>query len=409
MAQHAEDGFGPTNTEASHEEDQKTKAPPLPLEFLAITKDGGELHRYQEGLTPEDLKKPVKILNGIDQAQWTADGQKLAIVHRDRPCQVDLIGVEDEKVYFSCSGASSVVKFCFSPLQTFLLVCFRHDAAAGQHENFCLYRMQNGEKVLSFTLKQINSNTWPPLRWTSQESYCCRMVTNEVHIFKENTFNLNHPYSRIRCENVVSFSPCREKKKTASDPTSSSSSTSDKRPPPPSSANHPCADQEEKSENKEKTPSSSSTAPPPLTCAVFAVGRKGAPSAVKLFDLEDGSRCVSTKSFFQGNEAQFKWSYDGRAVLAQVHTDASDQSYYGSDALYFLKADGSFDCQLVGAAEGPIHDIQWSPTTLEFLLAKGPVPPEVIHYKSYQHSHHYGCTTTTTAVLLLLYYTTILL
>lgn len=79
MAQHTEDGFGATTAEASsHEEDQKSKFPPLPLEFLAITKDGGELHRYQEGLSAEDLKKPVKVLNGIDQAQWTADGQKVA-------------------------------------------------------------------------------------------------------------------------------------------------------------------------------------------------------------------------------------------------------------------------------------------------------------------------------------------
>lgn len=73
---HAEDGFGPCDSkEVLHEEEQKTQA--FPLEFLALTKDGGELHRYREGLGTEELQKPVKVFSGVDQAQWTADGQKV--------------------------------------------------------------------------------------------------------------------------------------------------------------------------------------------------------------------------------------------------------------------------------------------------------------------------------------------
>nr|CEL66973.1 TPA: eukaryotic initiation factor-2A, putative [Neospora caninum Liverpool] len=344
-----DDGFGPAE---APQDDVKDKEKLLPIEFLALTKDGAELYRYENDRSPEEIKKPLLTLEGVEQAAWTADGQKLVLVRKDAPNRVDVVALDGNKTVFSFTGASSVVKFGLSPRETFLFVCFRHEPAA--HENFCLYRLADGEKVLSFTLKQINTNTWPPLRWTSQESYCCRMVTNEVHIFKDNVFNLNHPHDRIRCENVVSFSPCNEKKKPAN--------------------SAPRAEEAAGTSSGKEKPASA------LTCAVFVAGRKGAPSAVKLFDLANGSSCLCTKSFFQGNEVAFKWSCDGRAVLALVHTDASEKSYYGSDALYFLKADGSYDSQLMPAEEGPIHDVQWSPSTLEFALCKGPMPPEILLY-----------------------------
>ncbi|KEP66426.1 UNVERIFIED_CONTAM: eukaryotic initiation factor-2A, putative [Hammondia hammondi] len=342
-----DDGFGPAETT---QEDKKDKEKLLPIEFLALTKDAAELYRYEHGRPLEEIRKPLATFEGVEQALWTADGKSLVLVRKDTPNRVDVVSLDDNKNLFSVTGASAVVECGFSPRETFLFICFRHEPA--NHENFCMYRVADGEKVLGFTLKQINTNTWPPLRWTSQESFCCRMVTNEVHIFRDNVFNLNHPHDRIRCENVVSFSPCNEKKATTS----------------------AARDEACKGGKEDKSGAGS------LTCAVFVAGRKGAPSAVKLFDLENGSSCLCTKSFFQGDEVTFKWSNDGRAVLALVHTDASEKSYYGSDALYFLKADGSYDCQLMPAEEGPIHDVQWSPSTLEFALCKGPMPPEILLY-----------------------------
>ncbi|PFH33265.1 putative eukaryotic initiation factor-2A [Besnoitia besnoiti] len=341
-----DDGFGPAEATGAEDTSKMEKEKLLPIEFLALTKDGAELYRYEDGMSLEEIKRPLKTIEGVEQAIWTEDGKNVVLVRKDAPNRVDVVSLDEDKTLFSCEGASTVVKFDLSPRGTFLYICFRHEAA--QHENFCLYRMSDGEKVLSFTLKQINANTWPPLRWTSQESFCCRTVTNEVHIFKDNAFNLNHPHDRIRCEGVICVSPCNEKKKTA-------------------------AAQEDAASGAKKDEA-------PMTCALFVGGKKGAPSSVKLFDLNDGNRCIATKSFFQGNEAAFKWCYDGRAVLALVHTDASEKSYYGSDALYFLRADGTYDCQLMAAEEGPIHDVQWSPSTLEFVLCKGPMPPEVLLY-----------------------------
>ena len=74
-------------------------------------------------------------------------------------------------------------------------------------------------------------------------------------------------------------------------------------------------------------------------CAVFSKETKGEPALLEVYELHEKGEAtiVAKKSFFHAQEADCQWAYDGRALLVKTHTDASDLTYYGSSALYFLK------------------------------------------------------------------------
>jgi translation initiation factor 2A len=73
------------------------------------------------------------------------------------------------------------------------------------------------------------------------------------------------------------------------------------------------------------------------------------------------------------------WNSTGSALLAETasDTDASNQSYYGETKLHFLAADGSAE-GLVALKEGPVHDVQWSPSGQHFMVIAGFMPAKTI-------------------------------
>lgn len=81
----------------------------------------------------------------------------------------------------------------------------------------------------------------------------------------------------------------------------------------------------------------------------------------------------------QANSVRLLWNSTGSALLAETasDTDATNQSYYGETKLHFLAADGSLDA-LVALKEGPVHDVQWSPTGTHFMVVAGFMPAKTI-------------------------------
>lgn len=69
----------------------------------------------------------------------------------------------------------------------------------------------------------------------------------------------------------------------------------------------------------------------------------------------------------------------GKHLLALSHTevDATGQSYYGENNLYFISGDGSFDCRVALDKAGPVHDIAWGPRGDEFIVAYGFMPSRI--------------------------------
>jgi translation initiation factor 2A len=61
-------------------------------------------------------------------------------------------------------------------------------------------------------------------------------------------------------------------------------------------------------------------------------------------------------------------------VLAHSDVDKTNQSYYGESRLHFLTSDGKHEGAVPLNKEGPIHDVQWSPSGNEFLVVYGFMP-----------------------------------
>ena len=78
-----------------------------------------------------------------------------------------------------------------------------------------------------------------------------------------------------------------------------------------------------------------------ITCS----GSKCQPSFAKLlkFPNLNVSGLVASKSFFQGDRVDMKWSKPGNCVLLMTSTDVdtSGASYYGKQTLHFLDVKGT--------------------------------------------------------------------
>lgn len=136
-------------------------------------------------------------------------------------------------------------------------------------------------------------------------------VKGAIHVFtkeclQSENFSFNKPLFRIASERVAAFFPSPERPRREGQDEDGKGST------PPSPARGPF-------------------------CAIFSKEVKGAPALFEIYELSEQALCVAKKSFFQAQQAECEWAYDGRAVLIKTHTDASDQTYYGSSALYFLR------------------------------------------------------------------------
>lgn len=198
--------------------------------------------------------------------------------------------------------------------------------------NYSLWRIklkeQKLEKLISFSHK--NQATWTP-QWSSDESIFARMVTGEVHLYEREEFEVRKvvvPKHKILLDSVSDFA--------LSPPTS-----------------------------KE------------IKCAVFAKESSDRPGCVRIYTLPDLSAPTAQKNFFKADRCRLLWSPNGRNLLAMASTevDKTGKSYYGESNLYFLAADGKFDCRVdLGKSSGPIHDFTWSPLSSEFIVIHGFMP-----------------------------------
>ena len=80
-----------------------------------------------------------------------------------------------------------------------------------------------------------------------------------------------------------------------------------------------------------------------------------------------------------------QWEGKGRAVLVKSSTAVDKGSkgkfsgssfYYGSSSLYYLTADGSFECAVPLEKEGPVQDVGWVPGNMQFVVLYGFMPAQ---------------------------------
>jgi translation initiation factor 2A len=250
-----------------------------------------------------------------------------------------------------------VFELSFSPLGTYVITWQRpsKDENGDAVKNLKVWRVEGngageGEQPIVGRFVQKSQTGWN-LQYTSDELFCARAVTNEVHFFK--TDDLTTVWNKLRVEGVSEF---------ALSPGKSNS------------------------------------------IAVFVPERKGQPAAVKVFVVPQFGSPVSQKTFFKGDKVQLKWNSSGTAVivLAQTDVDKSGKSYYGETTLYLLSATGAFDSRIdLGESalrnawmsafdctdsssdkEGPIHDVTWNPNSKEFGVVYGYMPAKTTIFNS---------------------------
>lgn len=119
--------------------------------------------------------------------------------------------------------------------------------------------------------------------------------------------------------------------------------------------------------------------PSPPHIGVYMPGTKGAPSMCRLFKYPnlELNQPVASKSFFQADKVDMMWNRKGTGLILMTSTDVdtSGVSYYGKQALHYMTPKGD-SCGIQLKAEGPIHDVAWSPKSTEFCVVYGFMPAQ---------------------------------
>mmetsp|Transcript_58459 Transcript_58459/g.161766 ORF Transcript_58459/g.161766 Transcript_58459/m.161766 type:complete len:655 (-) Transcript_58459:107-2071(-) len=297
------------------------------MEFVAVAKDAVSVYTFRPGEEPT----PACSFPAVRTAEgcvWSPDGA--------------LLGLEDAStgglsVYDPAAGYAKLCEvppliggpvrnFYFSPLGSHLVTHERHVKDGGNNVGF--WDAKTGELRFSFTLKKLTEMTWPPLKWTSLETHCCRMVQDGVVVLPGNV-QREEPVGKINALGIMAF---------------------------------------------EVAPRGAGTGPPHV--AVCIAESKGAPARCQIFRLTDLAAPTATKTFYKAQTVTMQWNNTGTALLVRTSMEVDDtgKSYYGGSHLHFMRADGEESSIVASPDDGPIHDVQWNPTQDEFCLLHGVLP-----------------------------------
>ena len=199
--------------------------------------------------------------------------------------------------------------------------------------NLRVWRVADGTNVLSLNQKELDKDHWPSIQFTADEAHCVSQVTNTLHVYDLND-SADGPCLKFPVKGVSKFSLC---------PTA--------------------------------------TMEGDMLVMTYVPEIKGTPGFLALHKMTTCPQGttplpLARKSFFRANSVRFLWNSIGSAVLiiAAADVDATNQSYYGEQKLFFFSADGSKDEAVPMAKEGPIHDVQWSPKGDFFVTVAGFMP-----------------------------------
>ncbi|CAN0170031.1 unnamed protein product, partial [Ectocarpus sp. 13 AM-2016] len=186
--------------------------------------------------------------------------------------------------------------------------------------NLVVWSTASWSEELRVSQKQLRRSAWPSLQWSSDEVIAARGLDNDIQargslskIYHGQHFDQG-VVARVPCPKLAGFSLA------------------------PGTA--------------------------PYRLATFVPELKGKPGKISLWSYPVSDTPIASRSSFRAQqEASFKWSPDGRAVLCLTSTDvdATGKSYYGSTGLFLMHADGQFDCAIAPAKEGTVQDVQWGP------------------------------------------------
>ncbi|GAQ89685.1 Eukaryotic translation initiation factor eIF2A family protein [Klebsormidium nitens] len=287
--------------------------------ILVRAKDGIALLK-----APPEEVKPVDTFTRTQglQTQFSADGKLLAIV-KPSGSGVSIIDVASSKELRTIP-ASNVMGIAFSPKNTFLQT-FQKAGAPGE-KNLVLWSLATGEAAFQQSQKTFSKLSWPSIQFSDDETVAGRCVTNEVHLYDPQDFSRGI-VDKLRVPGVAAMQLGFD---------------------------------------------------PPSHIACYVPELKGAPASVRIYERANmaSGQPVARRSFFKSSTVKFFFNRGTTAVLvlAASDVDKTNQSYYGDTALHYLACDGSNECTVPLSKEGPIHDVQWSPSGKDFVVVHGFMP-----------------------------------
>ncbi|KAJ1609550.1 eIF-3A like translation initiation factor [Cryptosporidium canis] len=360
-------------------------------EIICLGKGGvyrlREMARREVG--PEELvvSNPAPFLEGVEIYAQEPQGRGYCYVPGDSKSSVVLVtALGDTGAYgeMVLENDFAVRKLQYSPLGSYLLVLTVYEQGRNEN-NLKVFKLKSEEGIFllfSFPFKTNSAkvlSTWPPYRWSSDEVLVFKVQDTSVSIFRGDTESLENPIGTLNFPKSIQLS--------VSNMVSGRSRES--------SLNFIVV-----------TPQSSQN----MDIFVYRA---------EMDDLKDiqlssvGRLCIS-----EAQSCQVSWNCQGDSALifAQIEGETLGKSYFGSSSLHLVRmqntktvvASGVWGASsrtgppesgsgagsaseafrpserwslrhqvVVPPEEGPVNDVAWSPTSNEFLLCKGVIPPEL--------------------------------
>lgn len=290
-----------------------------PLEILVRGPEGFWLWNGP----PFNNGQPVIKLETVacNSAKFSEDGSKLFVMKSDS--MISIYDCRSSKEIKSLE-IPNVLAASLSPRGTYLQTFQK--SSSPQEKNVTLWKTDTGAPVYQQFQKNMTKTNWPAIQFSSDESIACRMATNEIQFFDTGDFSKGI-VNRLRIPGVTTIAISKA---------------------------------------------------PGTHVAAFIPESKGIPASVQIFPCEKDrqSQPVARRSFFRCSSVQMSWNNGstGLLVVVQSDVDKTNQSYYGESKLNYLTTDGTHEGLVPLRKEGPVHDVQWSSSGLEFAVVYGFMP-----------------------------------
>eukprot|EP00199_Chlamydomonas_sp_CCMP681_P001252 CAMPEP_0119115726 /NCGR_PEP_ID=MMETSP1180-20130426/51898_1 /TAXON_ID=3052 ORGANISM="Chlamydomonas cf sp, Strain CCMP681" /NCGR_SAMPLE_ID=MMETSP1180 /ASSEMBLY_ACC=CAM_ASM_000741 /LENGTH=630 /DNA_ID=CAMNT_0007104815 /DNA_START=17 /DNA_END=1909 /DNA_ORIENTATION=- len=290
------------------------------------------------GLCSQDAKdgQACKSLEPASTFAASLDGSKLYVAHDN--------GVDVYSTLADCPKLASIPEpgVCFvalSPIGGFLVTCQKPSKVEGEKaKNLKVWDLSTMTQVFSYFLKAVNKDIWPAVSWAADDSTFAVAVPNAAHVFS--AADGFATFTKVTIKNLHSLALC---------PTNTFG----------------------------------------RLVAGFVPEAKGSPAATGLYDAEVAGEPAprARKAFYRTQGAEMKWNSQGTALLVMsfADMDATNQSYYGEQKLHYLPADPKKADAVTTVPlpkEGPVHDVQWSPTGDFFITVAGFMPSKATLWDS---------------------------
>eukprot|EP00164_Ancoracysta_twista_P005641 GFYU01007734.1.p1 GENE.GFYU01007734.1~~GFYU01007734.1.p1 ORF type:complete len:595 (-),score=188.43 GFYU01007734.1:275-2059(-) len=288
------------------------------LQFVARGREGTRL--WWGGKEPKHHGKDLS--SATSATAFSKDGELVCVVSKT---EVDVFKTETTDKLITLERKNVVIAE-FSP-DAKHLVTWERVSKENTDGNLIIWNLSSGEVVTKWSQKHYTG-----AMWSGDGQVCLRQVNNEIHLYDPKDFTKYIHKLRVEKVAQVAISPSRA----------------------------------------------------PYHVACFIPEVKGAPAQVRVLEYHPSigkDTQVAAKSFYKAQKVELMWNLQGTALLitAQTEVDTSGKSYYGETSLFFMGIDGTV-VNVPLSKEGPIHDVQWSPSGREFVVCYGFMPAKSTLY-----------------------------